>query len=295
MKIAVTAATGRLGTELLSQLSEEIGADRVVAIARRPEAVAAPGVETRFGDYADAASMRAACAGVDTAILISMPVGGGADRAALHKTAIEAARAAGVRKAVFTGVVGTEAQRETGFWRAQGPNRAAEEVLQGSGMDWAVARNGLYLDLDVDVILRSVPKGVYSNSGGDGIAPYISISELGLATVKIALDDGKSGRVYNLAGWRTTQADLVSLLNEVFGEGLEYKALTEAEMCVRLDEMGLARIGGKEVVQLWLGILECVRIGAYDAPCDFEAAAGRPCTSLRDMMIAIKNARAAAS
>ncbi len=45
MKIAVTAASGRLGHAILKVLSEELGPDNVVGIARSPEKIAVPDIE----------------------------------------------------------------------------------------------------------------------------------------------------------------------------------------------------------------------------------------------------------
>ena len=51
MKIAVTAASGRLGQAILKELSEELGPEHVVGIARSPEKIAVPDIEKRQGDY----------------------------------------------------------------------------------------------------------------------------------------------------------------------------------------------------------------------------------------------------
>ena len=96
MKIAVTAASGRLGHAILTDLRSATSMDRVVAIARSPDRVGIPGIEKRTGDYGSVESMTAALAGIHTAILISAPIGKGTDRALLHRNVIEAARGAGV-------------------------------------------------------------------------------------------------------------------------------------------------------------------------------------------------------
>ncbi len=88
MKIAVTAASGRLGHAILKVLSEELGPDNVVGIARSPEKIAVPDIEKRRGDYNSEEDFVGAFDGIDTAIMISAPVTIGTDRIAMHRNVI---------------------------------------------------------------------------------------------------------------------------------------------------------------------------------------------------------------
>ncbi|MCM4158274.1 NAD(P)H-binding protein, partial [Gramella sp. AN32] len=51
MKIAVTSASGQLGSAISKQLIKEIGKDNVIGIARTPEKAKNLGIEIRKGDY----------------------------------------------------------------------------------------------------------------------------------------------------------------------------------------------------------------------------------------------------
>ena len=51
MKVAVTAASGNLGTEIIKTLVNEVGSQNVIGIARSPEKVPYLGVEIRKGEY----------------------------------------------------------------------------------------------------------------------------------------------------------------------------------------------------------------------------------------------------
>ena len=82
MRIAVTAASGRLGHALLRELPQQAAVTDVVAIARDPARVRTTGIEKRAGDYRSADDMRDALRGIDTVVLISAPVAGGAERQA---------------------------------------------------------------------------------------------------------------------------------------------------------------------------------------------------------------------
>ena len=190
MKVAVTAASGRLGRAILKYLCDDIGADKVVAVARSPEQVELPQIEKRRGDYGSIEEMTAAFDGIDTVVMISAPVVIGTDRVALHRNVIDAAKRAGVRKMLYTSVIGNGLEEGTMFAATQQVNRQAEYDLQASGLEWVVARNALYLELDLNHIRRADETGIYRNNAGSGRCGYLTIDELAFATAKLKANIG---------------------------------------------------------------------------------------------------------
>jgi len=285
MKVAVTAASGRLGCAILKYLGDEIGTDNVVAIARSPEKVELSAIEKRRGDYQSIDEIAAACAGIDTVIMISAPVTIGTDRVAMHRNVIEGAKRAGVRKMIYTSVIGNGKEEGTKFFATQQVNRQAEVDLQESGMEWIVARNALYLELDLNHIRRANETGIYQNNGGDGRCGYLTIDELAYGTAKLAVDDKHNGRIFNLIGRTThTQTELVEMANEVFGMNVEYKVMSAEDNVERFMQDPAISSRGEEVARMLTGCFECIAAGAFDVQSDFEAAAGRPAkTTLQQM------------
>src|SRR5262245_30033746 len=141
MNIAVTAASGRLGKSVLGYLA----AVDPVAVVRDPARAALDGIQVRAGDYASVESMTGALSGIDTVVMISAPVKIDSDRVALHRNVIAAARAAHVRRVIYTSVIGGGGEEDTLFYPTQKVNRQAEADLAASGLAWTVLRNGLYL------------------------------------------------------------------------------------------------------------------------------------------------------
>ena len=247
-----------------------------------------PGVTAVAGDYLSVEQMTAALEGIDTVVMISAPAVEGTDRVTMHRNVIAAARQAGVRKMIYTSVIGSDAALDTRFAASQRLNRQAEQDLMQSGMEWIIARNGLYLELDLGHIIRANEAGVYRNNGGDGRCGYISIAELAQATAQLAISDDCNGRILNLVSENKTQAELVELANEVFGLAVRYETMTAEENIARFmaDEKIAAR--GQEVVNMLTGCFECIACGAFDVPNDFAAAAGRPPQTIREQFLAVK-------
>lgn len=290
--IAVTAASGRLGHAVLRHLVDQVGAMHVVAVARTPATVGVEGIEVRAGDYGDAAQMRAALNGVDTVVMISAPVVAGTDRIALHRNVIAAAKAAGVRKLLFTSVIGSDGEQDTLFAPTQQVTRQAEADVAASGLDWVIARNALYLELDLMHIRKAQESGVYRNNAGDGRCGYLTIDELAYATAKLATTDANNGRIYNLVGENLTQADLVELACEVFHLNVRYEPLTVDENIARFMADPRIAARGVEVAKMLTGCFQCIARGAFAVESDYADAAGRPARSVREQMEELARAEA---
>ena len=115
--------------------------------------------------------MRATLRGIDTAVMISATVAGGSERIGLHRNVIEAARQAGVRRVLFTSIIGDGREMDTLFSDTQRVNRQTEADLQASGLEWVIGRNALYLELDLIQMLKARETGVYRNPAGTGRCP----------------------------------------------------------------------------------------------------------------------------
>lgn len=282
MKIAVTAASGRLGHGLLRALAPQSAAGSVVAVARNPERVQVPGVETRRGDYRVPEGLRTALQGIDTVVMISAPVAAGGERIDLHRNVIAAARDAGVRRVIFTSIIGNGAEMQTLFGPTQQVNRQTEDDLRASGLEWVIGRNALYLELDLVQMLKGRETGVYSNPAGAGRCPYLTISEIAAAYASLAVDGNQAGKIYNITGEAVTQAELLSHACAVFGSDVRYEVLDDEACIAKFRALMPER--GEAVARMLTGCFQSIRAGAFDVPSHFKEAAGRPAKSIREMM-----------
>jgi len=286
--IAVTAASGRLGHALLRELVRQGHAGRLVAVARDPSRVRVPGITVRSGDYASEGSLATALAGVDTVVMISAPVAGGTDRVPLHRNVIGAARASGVRRVIFTSIAGNGVERDTLYGPTQEVNRATEDDLRGSGLQWVIGRNALYLELDLAHIRKAADTGVYANPGGEGRAPYLTIDEIAGAYAALAMDPDRHGEVLNITGETLTQAEIVAQAGEVFGIDVRYEVISDEACIGKFRQLMPER--GEAVARMLAGCFQAIRAGAFDVPSHYAAATGRPAKTVRLMLEEIRDA-----
>jgi len=283
MKIAVTAANGQLGSAIVNELKKEIGEQNVIGIVRSPEKAKHLGVEIRKGDYNSREDFNAALKDVDRLILIS-----GMDdpqkRIQQHRNVIEAAKQNGVKKIVYTSIVGDE--EKNAFSPVVQSNRLTEEDIKNSGLDWTIGRNGIYIEPDLEYIETYKKEGEIRNCAGSGKCAYTSRSELGYAYTQMLIQDVHNHKTYNLVGEPITQKELADLMNQVFNTQLVFNPISIDDYTKeRKQELG--EFMGKIIAGIYQGIKD----GAYHVSSDYEKATGRPHKSTVEMIRGWKNAQ----
>ena len=266
MTIAVTAASGKLGTEIVRALTDLTTHD-VIGLARTPANASHLGVEIRPGDYNEPDQLVASLQSVDAVLLVS-----GMDhpdkRIQQHRNVIRAARDAGVRKIVYTSVQGAESSNA--FSPIIQSNRQTERDVRDSGMDWVVGRNGIYIEPDIEYIDSYRQAGFIANCAGEGRCGYTTRPELAVAYAHMLTEAKHHGHTYNLHGEPLTQRELANYLNRAFGTDLEYREMsTEEYQRDRVAELG--EFLGTVIAGIYAGI----RSGAVDNPSHFRDATGR--------------------
>ncbi len=281
MKIAVTSASGQLGSAIVKQLIKDIGKENVVGIARTPEKAKHLGIEIRKGDYNSRSDFDEALKGINAVLLVS-----GMDkpenRIQQHRNVIEAAKQNGVQKIVYTSIVGDE--NKTAFSPVVKSNRQTEEDVRNSGLQYVIGRNGIYIEPDLDYIDTYVKEGGITNCAADGRCTYTSRGELGYAYAKMLVNNDLNGRTLNLVGEGITQAQLAEYINQVFGTDLEFTSISVVDY-KKERQAALGDFLGTIIA----GIYEGIKNGANDVPSDYRKAAGRPHKSLLEIMEEIKN------
>lgn len=235
MTILVTGATGNLGRLIIASLLER-GADpqSIVAGARDTAKAADLGVRVAHLDYTDPASIASALEGVDTVILVSGSEVG--QRVPQHRAVIDAAKAAGVSKFVYT-----SAPKATTSDLILAPeHKATEELIAAAGLPAVILRNNWYTENYVADLARAAETGVLAAGTGEGRVASASRKDFAEAAAVVALEDGHVGEVYELGGdvaWNYT--DLAAAIAEVTGREVAFVSLDHDDQVAALREAGL--------------------------------------------------------
>jgi NAD(P)H dehydrogenase (quinone) len=281
MKIAVTASSGKLGTEIVKATVSLVGKENVIGLARNPSKAEHLDIEVRTGDYNAKDDLKKSLKFVDAILLVS-----GMDtpekRIDQHRNVIQAAKHAGVKKIVYTSVQGAE--ENTAFSPVIQSNRQTETDVRDSGLDWVVGRNGIYIEPDIEYIETYKEKGGVFNCADDGKCGYTTRSELAYAYARMLTENQHNGETYNLHGESITQYQLVDYLNIAFGTNLTYTSMT-------VDEYRQERVAelGEFMGNIIAGIYQGIREGKSNNLSHFSEAAGREHQSWETYFENIKN------
>ncbi|MFD5359406.1 NAD(P)H-binding protein [Streptomyces tendae] len=255
--IVVTGATGGLGGTTVEHLLKRVPADEIGVSVRdtaKARHLADRGVRVRQGSYEDPAALRDSFAGAEQVLLVS-----GNDPAAdivgLHRGAVEAAVAAGVRRIVYTsqqGAVPGNPYPPSHF------HIATEAILADSGVAWTALRNGAYGPLD-QVLGPWRRTGVIAQPQ-DGPVPYTDRDDIAEATaVVLAGDRTFDGPVDLTAPTAVTFEDVAKIASDLTGGTVE-RVVPDDEQWVA-DQ--LAAGVPEEMARLMLTWYQAARAGHF--------------------------------
>lgn len=226
--IAVTGATGQLGQLAIAALQAR-GASPI-ALARDPSKVA--GVAARAFDYT--APDAAALAGVEVLVLISSNDFN--DRVGQHRNAIAAAKAAGVKRLIYTSIL----KGDTSPMLLAQDHIATEAALAESGLAVTVLRNGWYTENYLGALPAVLEHGAVLGAAGEGRLSTASRVDFAEAIAVTALDDAHAGKTYELAGDTAyALADLAAEIASQSGKPVAFVNLPQAEYAKVLEGFGL--------------------------------------------------------
>lgn len=261
--IVVTGATGQLGRQIIERLLERLSADQVGASARNPGQAAdfaARGVRVRHGDFAEPASLQSAFEGASQLLLVSSNAGAhGGDPLAQHHAAIDAAKAAGVRRIVYTSHMGASA---TSAFPPMHTHAATEEMLAQAGVAWTALRNGFYASTVPMMIGDAASSGVIA-APADGKVSWTAHADLAAAAASVLTEEGRfDGPTPPLTATEALDlADIAAILSDLHGRPLERRVTAEAEQAQTMTRHGVPA----PVIDITLAMYRAARAGEFAA------------------------------
>jgi NAD(P)H dehydrogenase (quinone) len=279
MTIAVTAASGQLGTLVVDALLTRVPADEIVAVVRdsaKAQPLADKGVTVRLASYDDPAALADALEGVDKLLLISGNEFG--QRLAQHRNVIDAASAKGVSLLAYTSAPAVD----TSTLPVAPEHLATEQYLATTDLDVVVLRNGWYHENYVPSIDAARHTGVVLTSAGEGKVASAARADFAEAAAVVLTTDQPLRPVYELGGdvaW--SQADLAATLSDVLGTEVTVAEVTPEEQAKTLAAAG--------VPQMWVDFTVAtdagIKNGELEVPGnDLSTLIGRPTTPLVDSL-----------
>ena len=169
-------------------------------------------------------------------LLISGSVPG--ERVAGHRNVIDAAKAAGVTKLVYT----SAPKATTADFALAPDHKATEEAIAASGVPAVLLRNNWYIENYAADVSRAASTGIIAASVGDGRVAGATRADFAEAAAVVLLEDGHVGEVYELGGDTAFGYDeLAAAASAVLGREVAYQRLTTDEHVAALEGAGSTR------------------------------------------------------
>lgn len=303
-KIMLTGVSGNLSAKAAEVLTARWPAEDLVFTTSDPvcrEKYAAKGVETRLANFNRPEGLEGVFSGVDTLILVSMPFVGPRRRSA-HKAALDAAAAVGVKRVVYTSVVGA-GEPDIDAYEVN-DHIWTEQYIRSLPLHWVFLRNSQYAEAMVSSYLDALEHsgGVLSNNMGEGKMAHISRDDCAEAAACAAMGDWED-RIFDVNGPELlSMAQFVAIGNEVTGHTVRYAFSTDEENYAFFDSIGVPRTTEELWAQTASNFPYCsdgmisfgraIRKGQM-ANCteDFHALTGRRPLSVREVFADLQNHR----
>lgn len=276
----VTGASGKLGRAVVDRLLDRLPAEQIGVSVRNPDKardLEERGVRVRRGDFDDAASLAHAFEGASRVLIVSVDrLGEAAVRQ--HRAAIDAARAAGAGRLLYTSHAG--ADPISAF--PPGRDHAATEVaLRDSGVPFTSLRNGFYAQTAA-FLLRNVVETGELRVPRDGPIDYTTVPDLAEGAAAALADPDLDDAILTLTGPEAVDATgLAAIASELTGREVRRLLVTDDEYRAGLVAHGVP----EPQADMFLSLFVAARQGAF-TPVDPTLARliGRPPTPLRDAL-----------
>ena len=280
--IVVTGATGELGSRVVGQLLEQLPAESVGVSVREPAkaaALAERGVRVRAGDFTEPAGLAQAFEGADRVLVISAGIRDTDAAVAANKAAIDAARAAGAKRILYTS---HQAASADSLFAAMRTHARTEEYLAGLDVPFTALRNGYYATA-IGLSLGGVRETGRLAVPVDGPFSWTGHDDLASVAVAALVEDGLlDGVTPPLTAPVALDFEAVAgVVGELLGRTVTRVVVGDDEWKDAAVSHGLPAAAADFV----LGMFRAARRGEF-AVTDptLESILGRPATSVRSVL-----------
>lgn len=214
----------------------------------------------RAGDFDRPDELPLAFDGVQELLIISTDAT--SSRLGQHRTAVEAAKQAGVRRIVYTSVPEPTPDNPA----LVVPDHAATEaLLRESGMRWTVLRNNLYAEYQLGALQQAASSGRYTTNTGAGRAAFVTRTDCAAAAAGALVDRGVDDAAVDITGPAALDAhDMARIAAGIAGREVQTQQLDDDAYTASLLSAGLpAGVAG-----LLTSFGAAIRLGHLEAVTD---------------------------
>lgn len=281
--IIVTGATGKLGRQIVKGLLSKLPTDQVGASVRDPAKagdLAQLGVRIRYGDFGKPDSLVAAFEGASQLLIVSSNArASGGDPLAQHRSAIDAACAAGAHRIVYTSHMGVSA---SSAFPPMHDHAATETMLREAGVAWTALRNGFYASTVPTMIGDAASSGILT-APQDGKVSWTAHADLAAAAAAILLEEGRfEGPTPPLTASEALDLeDIAAILAEQHGRPIQRQIITDKDQAAKMAEHGVP----PGAIEITLGLYRAARAGEFQTVDPMLAdLLGRKPMTVRDVL-----------
>ena len=258
--IVVTGATGHYGRKVVEGLAKKLSASQVGVSIRDPkkaDSFAAMGIRVSQGDFKDPDTLAKSFDGAEQVLLVSVNVLG-EEAIRQHGNAIQAAKAAGVKRILYTSHQAASPSSKVSFAR---DHAATEKLLEASGIAFVSLRNGFYTESSLYQLGGIVETGKLALPA-DGPVSWTVRDDLAEAAAAALSDtslfDGVTAPL--TAPETRTFADMARLASEILGREI-VREVTSDDM---YRQNALQRGYPEPMVGMLLSMFEAIRSNEFD-------------------------------
>ncbi|MBP1651561.1 MAG: family oxidoreductase [Bacteroidetes bacterium] len=279
--ILITGAAGNLGSAIIDSMLKKVPANQIAAFVRseqKAEQLKKLGLNIRIGDYNDVASLDNAMKGIDKVLLIS---GLSLERLKEHTNVVDAAKKAGVKQIVYTGVTMKDAATSP-LKVLMESHFQTEDYIRASGITYTFLRNTLYAEVIPFYIGdQALNTGIHYPAGA-GKVPYVYRPDLADAAAVVITNKGHENRTYQLTGDHLYSfADVADMLSEVSGKHIGYTDVDPVAFEKHMKEIGVPEVG----IMISTGFAAAIKQGDFEVVTgDLEKLLGRKPTPVKQYL-----------
>jgi NAD(P)H dehydrogenase (quinone) len=242
-KIIMTGVDGNLGGHAARTIMKKVAPENLIFTAPNQEALeqyAAQGIETRYADFNNPGQLQEAFSGGEVLLLISMPFVGEKRRNA-HKNAVDAASAVGVKKIVYTSIVGSGDDACKSYEKTD--HQYTENYILSTGLKYVFLRNSQYCEAMISSFEEAAnANGVLSNNMGEGRMAHVSRNDCAEAAACAAAGAAEDNKIYYISGpTANTMEEFVKIGSEATGRKVVYEYIDDDAMYKFFDDLGVPR------------------------------------------------------